>query len=141
MARSETKQAVIAGTPDADLVREVEQFLYREARILDAEELEEWLTMLTEDIHYWMPSIQNRYRKDKQPAFSEETVALFEEDMDSLKIPCPGAPRACAHRPPIGHTARPTGKVQAQARGIRGKRSDSWPAPCSAWSRSCGGRA
>lgn len=86
MTISEAKQPAIAGAADADLIREVEQFLYREARILDAEELEEWLTMLTDDIHYWMPSIQNRYRKDKQPAFSEETVALFEEDMDSLKI-------------------------------------------------------
>ena len=41
---------------NVELLHEVEQFLYREARLLDAEQFDGWLEMLTEDIHYWMPS-------------------------------------------------------------------------------------
>ncbi|HEX4889483.1 MAG TPA: aromatic-ring-hydroxylating dioxygenase subunit beta, partial [Alphaproteobacteria bacterium] len=71
---------------NVELLHEVEQFLYREARILDAEKFDDWLEMLTEDIHYWMPSIQNRYRRDKTPAHSEDAMALFDEDMKSLQL-------------------------------------------------------
>jgi len=33
-----------------DLTREIEQFLYREARLLDERRFEEWLALLTDDI-------------------------------------------------------------------------------------------
>lgn len=72
--------------PDIELLHEVQQFLYREARLLDAERFEDWLEMLTEDIHYWMPSIQNRYRRDKTPAHSLDHMALFDEDLKSLQL-------------------------------------------------------
>jgi len=72
--------------PDIELVHEVEQFLYREARLLDAEQFDAWLELLTEDIHYWMPSIQNRYRRDKTPAHSPGHMALFDEDLKSLQL-------------------------------------------------------
>ncbi len=73
-------------TPTIELIHEVEQFLYREARLLDGEQFEAWLEMLTEDIHYWMPSIQNRYRRDKSPAYTQNSMALFDEDMKSLQL-------------------------------------------------------
>ena len=44
-----------------DVTREVEQFLYREARLLDERRFHEWLELLTDDIHYWMGSRTNRY--------------------------------------------------------------------------------
>ena len=34
---------------------EAEDFLYREARLLDERRLEEWLALFTEDAHYWIP--------------------------------------------------------------------------------------
>jgi 3-phenylpropionate/cinnamic acid dioxygenase small subunit len=34
---------------------EAEQFLYREAKLLDERRFEEWLDLLTDDIRYWMP--------------------------------------------------------------------------------------
>lgn len=71
--------------PTIELTHEVAQFLYREARLLDAENYEEWLTLLTDDIRYWMPSNLNRYRKDKSPVHSPGAVALFDEDMSSIK--------------------------------------------------------
>jgi hypothetical protein len=48
---------------DEKLVREVEQFLYREARWLDERRFHEWLELLTEDIRYWMPVRTSRYPK------------------------------------------------------------------------------
>jgi 3-phenylpropionate/cinnamic acid dioxygenase small subunit len=46
-----------------EIIREVEQFLYREARLLDERRFHEWLELLTEDIRYWMPVRSNRYPK------------------------------------------------------------------------------
>ncbi len=43
------------------IVGEIEQFLYREARLLDDRKLHDWLDMLTDDIRYWMPVRSNRY--------------------------------------------------------------------------------
>ena len=37
------------------LQHEVEQFLYHEARLLDERKFDDWLALLTDDIHYWMP--------------------------------------------------------------------------------------
>jgi 3-phenylpropionate/cinnamic acid dioxygenase small subunit len=45
----------------AEVIREVEQFLYREARLLDERRLHEWVELFTEDVHYWMPMRSNRY--------------------------------------------------------------------------------
>src|SRR5204862_6804952 len=44
-----------------DVLREVEQFLYREARLLDERRFDEWLDLFTEDVRYWMGARANRY--------------------------------------------------------------------------------
>jgi 3-phenylpropionate/cinnamic acid dioxygenase small subunit len=46
-----------------EIIREVEQFLYREARLLDERRFHEWLELLTDDVRYWMPVRSNRYPK------------------------------------------------------------------------------
>lgn len=38
-----------------ELQHAVEQFYYREAQLLDLRKYHEWLTLLTDDIHYWVP--------------------------------------------------------------------------------------
>ncbi len=68
-----------------ELVFEVTQFLYREARILDEERYEEWLGMMTDDIHYWMPGIQARHRKDKAPVLDPKRMAFFDDDMLNMR--------------------------------------------------------
>jgi len=40
---------------NSDLRREVEDFLYLEAELLDERRLREWLELFTDDAHYWMP--------------------------------------------------------------------------------------
>ena len=49
---------------------EVEEFLYREAWLLDNYKLREWFHLLTDDVRYWIPTIETvrgssaRYRDD-----------------------------------------------------------------------------
>lgn len=57
-----------------DVTREVEQFLYREARLLDERCFHEWLQLLTDDVHYWMGGRSNRYPK------SSKAIAILDPD-------------------------------------------------------------
>src|SRR5262245_11155193 len=41
------------------LTREIEEFLYAEAALLDERRFEDWLALLTDDIRYWMPMRRN----------------------------------------------------------------------------------
>ena len=52
--------------PEDDLIRGVEQFLYREARLLDQRKFHDWLTLFTDDVHYWMASRSNRYPRSSK---------------------------------------------------------------------------
>jgi 3-phenylpropionate/cinnamic acid dioxygenase small subunit len=58
----------------AEIIREVEQFLYREARLLDERRFHKWLELLTDDIHYWMPVRTSRYPK------SSKAIAILDSD-------------------------------------------------------------
>jgi len=54
-----------------ELIREVEQFLYREARLLDERRFREWLELFTDDVRYWMVTRSNLY-----PRFSKAIAIL-----------------------------------------------------------------
>jgi 3-phenylpropionate/cinnamic acid dioxygenase small subunit len=41
------------------LVREIEEFFFAEAELLDARRFEAWLDLLTDDVRYWMPMRRN----------------------------------------------------------------------------------
>ena len=49
-----------------EIVREVEQFLYREARLLDERRFHEWLELFTDDVRYWMGARTNRYPRSSK---------------------------------------------------------------------------
>lgn len=91
--------------PGIELVHEIEQFLYREARLLDSEQFEEWLQTLTEDIHYWMPSHLNRYRRDMGAGEAQRGFVLFDEDIHSLRLRIRrfNSGQAWAEDPPTRH--------------------------------------
>ena len=81
-----------------EVLREVEQFLYREARLLDSRRFSEWLELLTDDIRYWMPTRSNRYpanskaisildgsRYEEQEVSGDDQLPIMEETKDSLE--------------------------------------------------------
>ena len=82
--------------PDADTIRSVEQFLYREARLLDERRFHDWLGLFVDDVHYGMAARADRYpRSSKAIAaldadrgtdedFGADELGLFDEDLRTL---------------------------------------------------------
>lgn len=81
----------------AELIREIEQFLYREARLLDERRFYDWLELLTEDVRYWMPVQSTRYplsskavtvldkqRYQEMEGSQETDLAILDETKASL---------------------------------------------------------
>ena len=81
-----------------EVLREVEQFLYREARMLDQRQFHQWLELFTDDVRYWMPMRTNRYpasskaisildgsRYEEEDLYKEGDLAIMEETRDSLE--------------------------------------------------------
>ena len=68
------------------LQREIEDFLYREADLLDARRFDEWLALFTEDARYWMPMRRNVPSRDGEREFTREgaDVSWFDEGKDTL---------------------------------------------------------
>ena len=63
---------------DIDL-RSLEQFLYREAMLLDEKRWQEWLALYTEDCFYWVPSVVGQ----KDPV---DTISLYAEDRMRMEM-------------------------------------------------------
>ena len=69
------------------LQHDVERFLYYEVLLLDERRLEEWLDLLAEDIHYFMPIRRNIKFGDWDLEFSdpETEISYFDEGKDILE--------------------------------------------------------
>ncbi len=66
---------------------EVEQFLYHEARLLDERKFDDWLDLLTDDIHYWMPIRRTTMVRDIENEFTAPgAMAFFDDDKAYLAI-------------------------------------------------------
>ena len=57
-----------------EVIRDVEQFLYREARLLDERRFHLWLELFTDDVRYWMPARSTRYPR------SSKAIAILDPD-------------------------------------------------------------
>ena len=63
-----------------ETIREIEQFLYREARLLDERRFHEWLDLLTEDVHYRMATRGNRYLRSSKSVAALDPARQIEND-------------------------------------------------------------
>ena len=81
-----------------DVLRQVEQFLYREARLLDSRQFRRWIDLLADDLRYWIPIRSNRYsassksisildgcRYEEDDLSKESDQAFMDEDKGSLR--------------------------------------------------------
>ena len=81
-----------------EVVSQIEQFLYREARLLDARQFRQWLELFADDVRYWMPMRSNRYtanskaisildgsRYEEEDLSKEGDLAIMDETKDSLE--------------------------------------------------------
>jgi 3-phenylpropionate/cinnamic acid dioxygenase small subunit len=65
---------------------EVEEFLYREAELLDERRYQDWLELFAEDVRYWMPMRRNVPHDESEREFTREgaDVNWFDEGKDTL---------------------------------------------------------
>ena len=83
---------------EEEVMREIEQFLYREARLLDDRQFHQWLDLFTDDIRYWIPLRSNRYpaiskaisirdgsRYEEEDLSKENELAIMDETKESLE--------------------------------------------------------
>ena len=84
---NQTSDASTAKLERRILTGEVEDFLYHEALLLDERRLTEWLDLLAEDLHYWMPLRRNIKFGDWDLEFSnpETEISYFDEGKDILE--------------------------------------------------------
>jgi 3-phenylpropionate/cinnamic acid dioxygenase small subunit len=68
------------------LERDVANFLYHEAEVLDERRYEEWLELLADDVRYWMPIRRNVKLGELDREFTREgqDVNWFDEGKDTL---------------------------------------------------------
>ena len=66
---------------------EAEEFLCYEAQVLDERRYSDWLSLLTDDIHYWMPIRRTTTAREIDKEFTRPgDMAFFDENMDSLQM-------------------------------------------------------
>ena len=105
---------MVEGDAGSDL-RAIEQFLYREALLLDEKRWEEWLALYTEDCFYWIPSVMGQ-------ADPVDTISLFAENrmMMEMRIIRVTHPRAWSQEFPT-RLSHVVGNVMLDPEGGVGK--------------------
>lgn len=71
---------------DEATCRAIERFYFREARLLDEERYDDWYGLLADDLFYWMPLLENRYRRDPRALISAENMAFFDESKADIAV-------------------------------------------------------
>ena len=68
------------------LTREIEEFLYDEAELLDDRQFEAWLDLLSDDIRYWMPMRRNVKfdNQEHENTREQQDMSWFDEGKETL---------------------------------------------------------
>ena len=74
---------------DNELHRQIEDFLYLEAELLDERKLRDWLELFTEDARYWMPIRHNTLERPQE--ISDELSKpgegyYFDDNKENLRL-------------------------------------------------------
>lgn len=93
-------------------MRDVEQFLYHEARLLDDSRFDDWLALFTDSAWYWVPTDPNQ----ENPL---ETVSVIYDDRRLLetRVRRLSNPNIHAQSPP-SRTSRIIGNVMMEPPGV-----------------------
>lgn len=93
--RREDTQALPAANATAAQQQEIEQFLYRQAELLDDKKWAQWIALFVEDGKYWMPV-------NEEQTIAEGVPSVFYEDLDLMKLRMRRVshPRAWSQRDP-----------------------------------------
>lgn len=79
--------STVRTTVDHVVQHKIEQFLYYEASLLDSWRLEDWLGLLAEDLHYFMPIRSDRSARDHEKALTgPDAIAIFDDNKSSMTM-------------------------------------------------------
>src|SRR5499425_3218868 len=96
----------MSAATEIELRSEIEQFLYREAWLLDHGRLDEWLALFTDDATYWIPLQANQ-------ADPLTTSSIVYDDRRLLEVRVRQFQHPRAHaRVPAPRTVHQVGNVQ-----------------------------
>jgi 3-phenylpropionate/cinnamic acid dioxygenase small subunit len=74
----ELPAALLPASSGADLQREVEQLLYRQAELLDAKQWQAWMDLFADDGIYWMPARAEQTEWESSPSIFIEDKLMME---------------------------------------------------------------
>lgn len=81
-----TSRSELVSVITPELILELQQRLYYEARLLDQERYQEWVGLMTDDLHYYMPGLETRYRRDDTDQIGNlSRMAYYNDSLDELK--------------------------------------------------------
>lgn len=84
--KAQKKEIPVKSHVSIELLTALTQVLYREARLLDEERYDEWMNLMAEDLHYHMPGIETRYRRDKYDQVADlNRMAYYDDSKGELK--------------------------------------------------------
>jgi 3-phenylpropionate/cinnamic acid dioxygenase small subunit len=97
---------------------ELENVLFREARLLDGEQFDEWLKLLADNLRYWAPVRIVRERGKENP-FGPDKYAFFDETKADL------ARRVQRVQTGLAHTDEPPARTRHNVSNVQILESDS----------------
>lgn len=65
---------------------DVQQQLFYEARLLDEERYQEWLALLAEEMRYWLPMTDRRFRGDRSDPYPYGAGSIFDDNKQRLAL-------------------------------------------------------
>jgi 3-phenylpropionate/cinnamic acid dioxygenase small subunit len=103
-------------SPGPELQHDIEQFLYREAELLDQHRYEDWVALFTDDTHYWVPIRETTTQQpDGIPPDGEIRVAHYDDDKRALGMRLTRLQSGLAHSEgPPSRTRRLVSNVRIQ---------------------------
>ncbi|MEW4983670.1 MAG: 3-phenylpropionate/cinnamic acid dioxygenase subunit beta [Cycloclasticus sp.] len=79
------KIAAVGKDTSMETAYRIERFLAAEARVLDEERYDDWLSMLDESITYKMPIPMNTYRRNRPGSSTICETMIYDESFEKLK--------------------------------------------------------
>lgn len=81
------KKIASPAAPSMAVIISIQQALYREARLLDSERYDEWVETLADDLHYHMPNMETRYRRENVNLTNDlKRSAFYNDSRDDIII-------------------------------------------------------
>lgn len=93
------------GAVNDAMLRDAEQFLFREAWLLDQHRFEEWLGLFTEDATYWVP-----LERDQKDPWNTSSIIFDDRTLLEIRVRQYRHPRAHARLPAV-RTCHQVGNV------------------------------